>query len=112
TTMKMLPKLSVRFVFAASAAACVVLSSRAQTNSTVVAKDETVTLSAFTVSDSSADRYRSVDAISAVRVRAPLIDTPSSITVLTRDMIDDLAPTRIFDVTRYVAGVQDGRGLK
>jgi iron complex outermembrane receptor protein len=74
--------------------------------------DEVVTLSEFSVSESSADRYRATDAISAVRVRAALLDTPSSITVLTRDMIDDLAPTRAFDVTRYVAGVQDGRGVQ
>lgn len=74
--------------------------------------DEIVTLPNFTVSGDSADRYRATDAISAVRVRAALIDTPSTITVLTRDMIDDLAPNRVFDVTRYVAGVQDGRGMQ
>lgn len=77
-----------------------------------LAEDEVVILPAFTVSASSEDRYRSSDAISAVRVRAPLIDTPSSLTVVTRDMIDDLAPGRIFDVTRYVAGVQEGRGIQ
>ncbi|HEU5078965.1 MAG TPA: TonB-dependent receptor plug domain-containing protein [Opitutaceae bacterium] len=74
--------------------------------------DEVVTLSEFTVSASSEDRYRAADAISAVRVRAPLLDTPSSITVLTRGMIDDLAPTRAFDAARFVAGVQDGRGVQ
>lgn len=91
-----------------------VLSSRAQTTQPQAAppSDDIVTLSEFTVSDSSADRYHAADAISAVRVRAPLIDTPSSITVLTRDMIDDLTPTRIFDAARFVAGVQDGRGVQ
>lgn len=76
------------------------------------AEDEVVVLSAFTVSADAADRYRAADAISAVRVRAPLLDTPNSITVLTRDIMDDLAPTRIFDVTRYAAGVQEGRGIQ
>lgn len=76
------------------------------------ASDEVVTLPEFTVSDEAADRYRAADAISAVRVRAPLFETPSSITVLTRDIMDDLSPTRIFDVTRYVAGVQEGRGIQ
>ncbi len=75
-------------------------------------EEETVVLPQFTISSDAADRYRATDAISAVRVRAPLLDTPSSITVLTREMMDDLAPTRIFDVTRYVAGVQDGRGIQ
>lgn len=74
--------------------------------------EEVVVMSPFTVSVNSVDRYRAEDAISAVRVRAALIDTPSSISVITRDMIDDLAPSRIFDVTRYIAGVQDGRGMQ
>jgi len=71
-----------------------------------------IILPQFTVSETPVDRYRAADAISAVRVRAALIDTPSSISVLTRDHIDDLAPTRIFDVARYVAGVQEGRGIQ
>lgn len=80
--------------------------------STAPANEEVVTLSAFTVSADAADRYRAGDAISAVRVRAALIDTPSTISVITRDMIDDLAPSRVFDVTRYIAGVQEGRGIQ
>jgi iron complex outermembrane recepter protein len=76
------------------------------------ASGDVVVLSAFNVSAEAEDRYRAADAISAVRIRAPLIDTPSSITVITRDMMDDLAPTRMFDVTRYVAGVQEGRGIQ
>jgi iron complex outermembrane receptor protein len=71
-----------------------------------------VVLPEFTVSENRVDPYRAADAISSVRVRAALIDTPGSISVLTRDIIDDLAPTRIFDVTRYVAGVQEGRGIQ
>ena len=74
--------------------------------------DDVVVLSEFTVSAQTPDRYRSADAISAVRVRAALIETPSSISVITRDMMDDLAPTRIFDATRYIAGVQEGRGIQ
>jgi len=75
-------------------------------------KEEVVTLSPFTVSSQADDRYRAGDAISAVRIRSALIDTPSSISVITRDMMDDLAPNRVFDVTRYVAGVQEGRGIQ
>jgi iron complex outermembrane receptor protein len=74
--------------------------------------DDVVVLSPFTVSAESADRYRSADAISAVRVRAPLLDTASSISVITREMMDDIGPSRVFDVTRYVAGVQEGRGVQ
>ena len=102
----------------AAATAIAVPFSHAQNTSTpppaqtAASDEEVVKLPEFTVSGEVADRYRAADAISAVRVRAPLIDTPSSITVLTREMIDDLAPNRIFDVTRYAAGVQDGRGLQ
>ena len=76
------------------------------------ANDEVVVLSPFTVSSTAVDRYRAEDAVSAVRVRAPLLDTPSSISVITRGMMDDLLPTRVFDVTRYIAGVQEGRGIQ
>ena len=84
----------------------------APATSAAASKDDVVVLSPFTVSSQSADRYHAADAISAVRVRAPLLDTPSSISVITRDMMDDLAPNRVFDVTRYVAGVQEGRGIQ
>jgi iron complex outermembrane recepter protein len=76
------------------------------------ADKDVVVLDPFTVSANSDDRYRSSDAISAVRVRAPLIDTASSISVITRDMLDDIGPNRVFDATRYVAGVQEGRGIQ
>src|SRR5690606_8384931 len=76
------------------------------------AEGDVVELSAFNVSAEPEDRYRAGDAISAVRVRAPLLDTPSSISVVTRDMMDDLAPTRMFDAVRYIAGAQEGRGIQ
>ncbi len=76
------------------------------------AKDDVIELSPFSVSADNVDRYRAADAVSAVRVRAALIDTPSSISVVTRDMMDDLAPNRVFDVTKYIAGVQEGRGVQ
>jgi iron complex outermembrane receptor protein len=87
---------------------------RAGRNSTTAASSgsELLVLPVFTVSETPVDRYRATDAISAVRVRAPLLDTPNSISVLTRETIDDLAPGRIFDVARYVAGVQEGRGIQ
>src|SRR6478735_2448495 len=65
--------------------------------------DDVVVLSPFTVSADNSDRYRATEAISAVRVRAALIDTPSSISVITRGLMDDIGPNRVFDVTRYVA---------
>ncbi|HEY0874292.1 MAG TPA: TonB-dependent receptor plug domain-containing protein [Vicinamibacterales bacterium] len=110
--------LTRRLLFTGLCTACLALSSAsAQTTSAdpvepARAGDEVVTLPQFTVSGEAVDRYRAADAVSAVRVRAPLLETPSTITVLTREMMDDLAPSRIFDVTRYAAGVQEGRGIQ
>lgn len=74
--------------------------------------DDVVVLSPFTVSAEASEGYRASEAISAVRVRAPLLDTASTISVITRAMMDDIAPNRVFDVTRYIAGVQEGRGVQ
>lgn len=75
-------------------------------------EDRILTLAEFVVSSPSIDRYRSADAISGFRVRTDLSETPGSISIMTRAAIDDLAPLRLFDVTRYVAGVQEGRGIQ
>ena len=102
-----------RLVLRGLCAATLTVSLSAQTTPAASTTDsEVVVLPDFTVSSEGADRYRAVDAISAVRVRAPLLETPSSISVITRDILDDLAPTRIFDAVRYVAGVQEGRGIQ
>jgi len=73
--------------------------------------DETVVLPAFTVSSETVDRYRAADAVSAVRIRTSLIETPSTISVLTREFIEDVAPTRIVDAMGYSASVQTGPGM-
>jgi len=74
------------------------------------ATEETVVLPAFSVAGDTVDRYRAADAVSSARVRTQLIETPSSITVLPRDFIEDVAPTRVYDAAKYIAGVQEGRG--
>lgn len=103
----------LRRAYAVAGFACVAAVGVAQDAAPQTPKDDdVVVLSPFTVSADSADRYRAGEAISAVRVRAPLLDTASSISVITRDMMDDIGPTRVFDVTRYVAGVQEGRGIQ
>jgi len=72
--------------------------------------EETVVLPTFTVESETVDRYRAADAVSAVRIRTQLIETPSSISVLTRDLVDDIKPARVAEVTRYIAGVQETGG--
>jgi len=74
------------------------------------AAEETVVLPAFSVAGDTVDRYRAADAVSSARVRTQLIETPNSITVLPREFIEDIAPVRLYEATKYIAGVQDGRG--
>ena len=76
---------------------------------TALAADDYVELSPFSVSTNRADRYRATDAISAVRIRSSLNDTGSSISVVTRKLMEDIGPGRLFDAVRYLAGVQEGR---
>jgi len=70
--------------------------------------EDTYVLPTFTVESETVDRYRAADAVSAVRIRTSLIETPSTISVLTKDFIEDVSPVRILDATRYSAGVQAG----
>jgi len=70
--------------------------------------EETYVLPTFTVESETVDRYRAADAVSAVRIRTQMIETPATISVLTKDFIEDVAPVRILDATRYSAGVQAG----
>jgi len=75
-----------------------------------LADQETVVLPAFNVQSDTVDRYRATDAVSSARVRTQLIETPNSISVLPREFIEDIAPVRLYEATKYIAGVQDARG--
>lgn len=68
-----------------------------------------INLAAFVVSDQMVDQYRAVDAVSATRVRAAIIDSPGSISVITPELLQDINPTRLYEATRYFAGVSEGR---
>lgn len=57
----------------------------------------------------SADGYRPVDA-NAVKTPTPLVDVPQTITVLTREQLDDQGITQLGDALRYVPGVVLGQG--
>lgn len=72
--------------------------------------DEVVTLPEYTVDAASAQDYRSDDTVSAARIRGDLADTPLSIAVVSRQLLDDLGANSVFDATRYFSGVTNGRG--
>ena len=72
--------------------------------------DLVTTLPEFTISESKESDYRSAETISAARIRGSLLETPQSVSVLTREFMNDVSPVRLYDATRYVAGITEGRG--
>ncbi len=69
-----------------------------------------IDLPRFTISSTSADRYRPSDEISATRIRASVQDLPLSVDVVTRELMDDVGADSLLDATRYFPGVSNGRG--
>lgn len=69
------------------------------------AADEIVSLSVFEVSSSQPGRYQAEEAASGGRLRTNIMDTPTTVTVLTRDFIEDLGTLRVLDAAKYVAGI-------
>jgi len=109
--MKLPRLLRLALGLCASAAPAVLLAQASPPKSDpALSGDDTVVLPTFTVASDTIDRYRASDTLSSARVRTQLIETPSSISVLPRDFIDDIAPIRVYDAAKYIAGVQDGRG--
>ena len=74
------------------------------------ASDQLVKLPEFTVSSEKADPYRTDDTISVARIRGQLFETPISINVVPRQLIEDLGANSAYDADRYLAGVSNGRG--
>lgn len=72
--------------------------------------EEAIRLPEFTTTTQRDTPYRSTDSISGARIRGELIDTPNSISVITREFMDEVAPVRLYDATRYVSSVTEGRG--
>ena len=75
-----------------------------------VSGDEVVKLPTFSVSANPTDAYRGTNATAGSRVSGNVMDIAGSIAVLTPEFLQDIAPTRIYDATRYVAGITEGQG--
>lgn len=74
--------------------------------------DQAIVLPQFSVTaKTDGDRYHSTDAVSAARISGTILNTPESVSVLPRQFLDDVAPVRLYDATRYVAGITEGRGV-
>lgn len=67
--------------------------------------EETVTLSVFEVTGSQTGRYQSTESTSGGRVRVNVFDYPASVSVITRDLFEDVGALRVLDAARYVSGV-------
>ena len=57
-----------------------------------------------------ADGYKADNSITATKTDTPLLDVPQSISVVTRDRLDDQAQRNIGDVLRYIPGTTAGQG--
>ena len=72
-------------------------------------KEEVVQLSPFLVSsaDSTVGRYTSLESTSAGRVRLNIMDSSQNVSVITSELIQDVAAGRLMDAVKYIAGVSE-----
>ena len=69
--------------------------------------EETVVLSPFEVSGEAGGLYQASEATSGTRVRISLLESTQSVSVVTRDLIEDIGADRVVDAAKYVAGVYE-----
>jgi iron complex outermembrane receptor protein len=73
------------------------------------AKEEVIQLSPFLVSssDTNVGRYTSLESTSAGRVRLNIMDSSQSVSVITSELIQDVAAGRLMDAVKYISGVSE-----
>jgi iron complex outermembrane receptor protein len=104
-----LPTLSLRCLpwrFTAASAALAQLLSGAQPAAPAPA-GEVVELSAFNVRDTRTSAYAAQEAVSTTRISVPIQDVPQTVSVVTRELIDDTLGNRMLDVAKYVTPVME-----
>lgn len=69
-------------------------------------QDEIVEMSPFTVLAEKDTGYVATDSLAGTRFRTPLKDIAASITVVTKDLMDDLAANTLEDLLVYTAGTE------
>jgi iron complex outermembrane recepter protein len=85
----------------------VALSAQSTPSPAAPAKDDMIVLSPFVVSSGQEARYQATEATSGTRARVSLFDSPQSISVVTRDLIEDIGAGRVVEAAKYVAGVYE-----
>ena len=68
---------------------------------------DTVVLTPFTVTAEQIGRYTSTQATSGGRVAVDLFSVPQSMSVVTREVIEDVAAGRVLDAAKYVSGITE-----
>jgi iron complex outermembrane receptor protein len=69
-----------------------------------------VQLPNFSVTANTTDAYRATNTTAGSRTSGNIMDIAGSITVLSPQFIADISPTRLFDATKYAAGISEGQG--
>ncbi|MES1195023.1 MAG: TonB-dependent receptor plug domain-containing protein, partial [Opitutus sp.] len=66
-------------------------------------------LSPFLVDSASANtgRYTSLESTSGGRVRINIMDSSANVSVITSEVIEDVAAGRLLDATKYIAGISE-----
>ena len=95
-----------------TALAAVSVSANAQTTpaTSSAPKEEVVALSKFEVSTTQGKGYVATNAATGFKTNQELIKIPQSVTVVTRDLIDDIGATKTSDVLQYAGASQFYRG--
>ena len=81
--------------------------SSSATNSTSAEPEETIVLNPFLVTGQASSRYQVNDTASGGRISQNIMDSSSTISTLTRQMIDDVGAGLTLQVSRYVPGITD-----
>ncbi|KXU37454.1 hypothetical protein AXK11_02390 [Cephaloticoccus primus] len=69
--------------------------------------EEAVVLSPFEISAHQPARYQAAEAASGGRIRTNIMDSPTSVTVLTGAFLEDVGSARFRDAAKYVAGISE-----
>lgn len=69
--------------------------------------EEAVKLSPFDVTETKDRGYIASNSVSATKVNTPVSDIPSSVIILSRNLIDDLSPTKPLDLLKRASGITE-----
>jgi len=70
-------------------------------------EEETIALPKFEITTESGNRYQNQQALSASRVATAIIDIPQTISVVSKELMEDTKGNRMLDTAKYVTPVQE-----